>query len=335
MKITPLEIRQHSFDKSFRGYDVESVDAFLLSLSQEWDKVIEEVRHTKGQLENAEREIARMKEIESSLFKTLKAAEDTQKEINDKAQAEAEQILIDAKVRAEEINAEARKKANMTTSDAENKAKFILDEAVNDLKGLERDFKAMERYKDYLVVELKRFANDALEKANRFEDKMAGNALNAASQNLPEIQEKTEEVPLIAPEPVIESKDIPEVEAISTIPEPVSTEETVVSPELPQHNNEVEVEFEPAAEYDDENEELPTVHAIVNEHEPVKEEPKAQDVKLNNAAESVKEVKMPKIKLKKFGKEDDGLPTVASVMEELNKHGGIGTVGGGSFFDNI
>ena len=79
MRITPLEIRQHTFDKSFRGYDTESVDAFLLSLSQEWERVAEEVRVTKQLLDKAEQEDTRVKEIESSLFKTIKVAEEAQK----------------------------------------------------------------------------------------------------------------------------------------------------------------------------------------------------------------------------------------------------------------
>lgn len=28
MKITPLEIRQHEFEKTFRGYNIEEVDSF-------------------------------------------------------------------------------------------------------------------------------------------------------------------------------------------------------------------------------------------------------------------------------------------------------------------
>ena len=40
MKVTPIEIRQKDFNKVFRGYDKEEVDAFLKSLSQEWEKLM-------------------------------------------------------------------------------------------------------------------------------------------------------------------------------------------------------------------------------------------------------------------------------------------------------
>jgi len=36
MNITPIEIRKKEFEKAFRGYEKEEVDAFLQALSQEW-----------------------------------------------------------------------------------------------------------------------------------------------------------------------------------------------------------------------------------------------------------------------------------------------------------
>ena len=42
MKITPLEIRQKTFEKAFRGLDKDEVSAFLLTLSQEMKTEMEE-----------------------------------------------------------------------------------------------------------------------------------------------------------------------------------------------------------------------------------------------------------------------------------------------------
>ena len=56
MKITPLEIRQKSFERNFRGYDKEEVDAFLASLSQEWERISEEHKESRYKLELAEKE---------------------------------------------------------------------------------------------------------------------------------------------------------------------------------------------------------------------------------------------------------------------------------------
>ena len=42
MKITPLEIRQKAFEKVLRGYDKDEVNAFLQTLSQEWERILDE-----------------------------------------------------------------------------------------------------------------------------------------------------------------------------------------------------------------------------------------------------------------------------------------------------
>ena len=35
MKLTPLEIKQHQFDKSLRGYDVVGIQSFLALIASE------------------------------------------------------------------------------------------------------------------------------------------------------------------------------------------------------------------------------------------------------------------------------------------------------------
>ncbi|MEA5458625.1 DivIVA domain-containing protein [Arcicella sp. LKC2W] len=377
MRITPLEIRQHTFDKSFRGYDTESVDAFLLSLSQEWERVSEELRQSKQQLEVAEREIVRMKEIENSLFKTLKAAEDAQQEINAKAQAEADLITDKAKKDAEEITAEAQKGADMVISEAESKAKFLVEDAVNDLKNYERDFKAMERYKDYLVVELKSFANDALDKVTKFEERI-NSRTNEARLNDLDIKIAEKKAEIVAPVPVVVAQETPIEEIVQEAEENTIIEQNVVSaqnqetiiavssvveehkPVIIEAVKEPEIDFEPASDFDDEDAELPTVHAILSEEENV-ELPTVntilnEDVELptvnailgeeqhsdfpslpfNEIADNLtREMKAARGRPRKTSK-DDNLPTVSSVMEEFAKESPAAiSNGGGSFFDNI
>lgn len=374
MRITPLEIRQHTFDKSFRGYDTESVDAFLLSLSQEWERVSEELRQSKQQLEVAEREIVRMKEIENSLFKTLKAAEDAQQEINAKAQAEADLITDKAKKDAEEIIAEAQKSADMVISEAESKAKFLVEDAVNDLKNYERDFKAMERYKDYLVVELKSFANDALDKVTKFEERI-NSRTNEARLNDLDIKIAEKEAEIITPLPIAITQETPVEDIVqeleeNKIVEPIVEETTnnvvnelefgaekldttinvIEQSSLTDSESiketETEIDFEPASDFDDENEELPTVHAILSEEgtelptvNAILSEEHHSDLPslpFNEIADNLtKEMKAARGRPRKTSK-DDNLPTVSSVMEEFAKESPAAiSNGGGSFFDNI
>ena len=366
MRITPLEIRQHTFNKSFRGYDTESVDAFLLSLSQEWERISEDFRQSKQQLEIAEKEIVRMKEIENSLFKTLKAAEDAQQNINAKAEAEASLITDKARQDAEEIIQEAQKSAAMVISESENKAKFLVEEAVNDLKNYERDFNAMERYKDYLVVELKNFASDALDKVIKFEERTNSRTSEA---RLNELDLKVSEK-IIEPVVVLSVAEITTVEIVPELfkrkepaknqfvediqgayktvevqPESVSV---IFAGEIEESTKPVidtEIDFDPANDFDDENQELPTVHSIVHtdtqtlfssfsEVVPVTE---TSTNSFNETADNLtKEMKATRGRPRKLTSNESGLPTVSSIMQELGKDAPA-TIsnGGGSFFDDI
>ena len=56
MRITPFEIRQKTFEKNFRGYEKDEVNAFLLTLSQEWERISDENKELRIRLETTERE---------------------------------------------------------------------------------------------------------------------------------------------------------------------------------------------------------------------------------------------------------------------------------------
>ncbi len=173
MKITPIEIRQHTFQRVLRGYDVEEVGAFLTSLSNEWERVMNENKMLKMQLEIAEKDLNKLREVELTMFRMLKTAEDTSSQMTEQAKVAAEQYIEDARQKGEELINDARKKANMLVVDAENQSKYVREEILGDFKNHERDFKAMEKYRDNLIVQLKALANNTVDSIERFEKKFS------------------------------------------------------------------------------------------------------------------------------------------------------------------
>ena len=111
MKITPLEIRQKSFEKVFRGYDKDEVNAFLNSMSQEWEKIMDEHKSFVIKLEALENENRKLREVETSLYKTLKAAEDTGASMIDQAKRASELQIKETQLKAENIINESKSKA--------------------------------------------------------------------------------------------------------------------------------------------------------------------------------------------------------------------------------
>ncbi|QJW88345.1 DivIVA domain-containing protein [Spirosoma taeanense] len=171
MKITAIEIRQHTFERALRGYKPEDVDAFLVSLSQEWERVTGEYKMLKMQLELAEKELGKLKEVEMTLFRTLKTAEDTSNQITDQANKAAEQYLSEARQKSDDMLADARKRSALMVQDAENQARYLKDNILNDLRALENDFKALEGYKENLATQIRALAGNAVDSVDRFEKK--------------------------------------------------------------------------------------------------------------------------------------------------------------------
>jgi len=179
MKITPLEIRQHEFEKTFRGYNIEEVDSFLVNLSQEWERLLNESKMLRMQLEIAEKEANKLREIEMTLYKTLKTAEDTSTMITDQANQQADKHIQETILHNEKLLMDAQEKANAIVRHAEEQARYIREEVLGDIKLLERDFRAMDHYKTNLLVQMRSLSNSTLDHVQRFEEKFDKEGVNA------------------------------------------------------------------------------------------------------------------------------------------------------------
>ncbi|MBB6612293.1 DivIVA domain-containing protein [Pontibacter sp. Tf4] len=174
MKITPLDIRQKTFEKAFRGLDKDEVNAFLLTLSQQWEKMLDENKDLRMKLDAANRETQKLREVESSLYKTLKTAEDTGNNILEQATKAAELRAREAELQANELLNKARNQARQALEDAARQTEKMVAEMQEEVKGLEQEYQRMEGYLDTLVRDLKNLANDALEKVERTKAKPKG-----------------------------------------------------------------------------------------------------------------------------------------------------------------
>lgn len=167
MRITPLEIRQKSFEKNFRGYQIDEVNAFLQTLSQEWERIHDENKELRIKLEATEREVTKLREVESSLYKTLKTAEDTGANVIEQARTAAELHLRETQLRADAIMNEAKTKAKDTIEESDMRAKEIVAEMEDRLKGLVEQYKKLETSREDLLADLRRLGNETLEKVER------------------------------------------------------------------------------------------------------------------------------------------------------------------------
>lgn len=170
MKITPLEIRQKAFEKNFRGYNQDEVNAFLQTLSQEWERIYDENKELRIKLEATEREVLKLREVESSLYKTLKTAEDTGANVIEQARQAAELNMRESQLNAEAIMNEAKTKARNVMEESESRSKNTLIEMEERLKTLVESYKKLESTRDDLLQDLKRISQDNIERVERIKN---------------------------------------------------------------------------------------------------------------------------------------------------------------------
>jgi cell division initiation protein len=226
MKITPIEIRQKEFQKSFRGIDKDEVAAFLQSLSQEWERVLDETKELRMRLESSERELAKLREVENSLFKTLKTAEDTGASLIEQTKKETELQLRASKMQSEQIVNEAKANAKSILDNADHKARMTINEMMEKIKSLEVNYNQLFDQREKLINQLKNFIRDNGEKIEKLtrqipekeSAKVLKNAFDLFNSNLTpkeavnppaEIKREKQEVETKVNEP--ENKDVLEV----------------------------------------------------------------------------------------------------------------------------
>jgi cell division initiation protein len=167
MKITPLEIRQKQFERTLRGFDKDEVSAFLLSLSQEWERTQDDAKEMRMKLESTEREVIKLREVESSLYKTLKTAEDTGSNMIEQANKAAELHLKETQLKAEGMLNEVKAKAKDIMELAEDTSRQMLEEMEERLKGMVQQYKNLESQRDNLLADMKRLAGETIDRVER------------------------------------------------------------------------------------------------------------------------------------------------------------------------
>ena len=96
MALSPVEIRHVNLAQSFFGYRKGAVDTLLDEVVQSFEETWRERGELQDKLEQMENDIARYRDLETLLRKTLVSAERSALELKDHARREAEIVMTEA-----------------------------------------------------------------------------------------------------------------------------------------------------------------------------------------------------------------------------------------------
>jgi DivIVA domain-containing protein len=138
--LTPLDVRRHEFNRVLRGYDPERVDQFREQVAEE----LERLTRANQELEQKAR----------TLHDQLKSFRERDKALNE--------ALVHAQQLRSEMKEQAERESQLTLREAQAQAERMLGDAHSDIRRLEDELAALERFRRNYLTQLRVFVERQL-----------------------------------------------------------------------------------------------------------------------------------------------------------------------------
>ena len=126
--LTPMDIHNKDFKRSFRGYNEDEIDDFLDKVVNDYEKLFRENDRLKEDLARAQKDNEQYQQLEQNLKDTLLVAQKTSEEVTSNARKNAEETRENTAKECANKLQEAEMKAEKIIEDAKNKAQVIVAE---------------------------------------------------------------------------------------------------------------------------------------------------------------------------------------------------------------
>jgi cell division initiation protein len=150
MRLTPLDIRKQEFKKSMRGLDPEEVYAFLTTIADEYEAVLNDNKALRERLLELDDKVQEYRNMEKTLRDTLLTAERVTVESKDNAMREADLIIKEAQLEADKAARAIKANASKLRIDVQDlkrqreayiaRMKMLVESHAKFLDSADRDF---------------------------------------------------------------------------------------------------------------------------------------------------------------------------------------------------
>jgi cell division initiation protein len=325
-----LSTLEASFSKSFRGYDVSQVDAYVQSVQDFETESQNTLAKSNQKITDLEAEVARLREIESSLFRALKLAEESQQNFAAKMEKESKAILDKAAKEADAIKKKAETDAQKQALLTENERKQTLAQASQELKEQERQLRNLQEAQKEIAAQLKQISEQTLGSISQWNATELVKPV-ASIDSVAAPAAKRGRKPGVKNKPKVKVAKKPKVAAKAKVAKPIATPKTKATPAKRGPKPKVqaitpEAVLSPAAMSTQ-----PEVKPAAKrgpKPKSVAKTPKTKTLKTPKATKKAKPAtkpaakRGPKPKISLDTVTDDGLPTLNKVLEAYAKSSG-------------
>jgi cell division initiation protein len=157
MRITPMDIEQQEFSRSFRGYNEEEVDDFLDKIVKDYEELINENVRLNEEIEKMQEKLKEFSEIEETLRSALLNAQKSAEEMKGRVESEAKIIIEKAEMEAKVLKQQVFQKEDLLKSEIDNLRRY--------------KFTFKEKFKSMLNLYLKMIENEDFEEEGNYDIK--------------------------------------------------------------------------------------------------------------------------------------------------------------------
>jgi cell division initiation protein len=116
MRLSAVSIKHQEFNKAFRGFNAEEVQAFLDKIADDYEELQTENETLKKQVEEAEEQLVEFRRIEKNLQETLLKAQENSAKSIESSKKQTTLMLKEAEIKAQQIIDKAKEYANEVRS---------------------------------------------------------------------------------------------------------------------------------------------------------------------------------------------------------------------------
>ncbi len=191
MRITPMDIEQQEFSKSFRGYNEEEVDDFLDKIVKDYEELINENVRLNEEIERMQEKLKEFSEIEETLRSALLNAQKSAEEMKGRVESEAKIIIEKAELEAKALKQQEFQREDLVKNEIDNLRRY--------------KFTFKEKFKSMLSLYLKMIENEDFEEVGNYDIK--GEEISKEKIEEKVSKEKIDELPLEQNSKIEETED--------------------------------------------------------------------------------------------------------------------------------
>ena len=195
--LTPVDIHNKEFSRSFRGFNQEEVDDFLDQVVNDYEMLYRDNHQMKKEIELCNKQLEQYHQLEKNLQDTLLVAQRTADEVVNTANARGEEVRQAAKQAGENLKREAELYASKLKHDTERECKRRIEAAAQQVRAAVEEYERIVRERRQFVAKMRNLMQTELGlleeaydimpdrmKSDEHENNLADNVLEADTDDV-------------------------------------------------------------------------------------------------------------------------------------------------------